>query len=738
VTKTNGPGPLHRVPRPFHLGNLASPEVDADVGPDADGRNNLNTRSAPFAANLDREDDGVRPEQLSFVACAASTIPITIAIGPGAALLLTPTQGLGYLNVWIDGNADGDWADSVTCSNTAGQTIQAHEHIVIDHPVNVNALGPGLHRVFVPTQRVPWSAPVAAWLRVSLSDRPSVKNLTTHGDGRGPVGGFGTGETEDYLWRNPQSRGPDMQVSKRGAFKLGADGTPTVAWLIEYENVGDAPATGSRLTDNLLQAGALPPTKVDYGRAAPPLATSSGYVFLLPTLDPGEGGTVIIEQALDGRLQYTNLATVTMTGDTFAGNDSAMAVLADVAVPPPQIVSPGNGTTCENEVQVAGRAEPGATVHVYVDGVEVGSDVASASGRFSVTVGSLTDGAHSIHAVAELGSARSGPSRSVLVVVDSSLGWSPISLRFIDSSGRVSIPRDSSGRTDETGWGVHLLSGERYTVSVKLCCAETTFALVSLSMSGTLVSMVDPDSDSVFQGVFTNTLPPGDLSAVSLIVHCGGVGISHGDGSMLIDPDGVVYDITTGALLPTSQVTCLAKNEVPSGSAASFEVWPAALYENQINPQVVGSDAHFAFFTPVGTYRLDAQKAGYQRYLSPDLQVISEPVRFDVPLTPIQSAPHYTVTISANGHEPPVLRMPKGSVVTFQNIDDTPHSATTPKSAPLNGKRYNFDSGLLQPGDAYRFKFDNPATYNYSDYNSTSSAVIIVEQPMQYLPMVTR
>ncbi|MEZ4732010.1 MAG: hypothetical protein R3E79_33245 [Caldilineaceae bacterium] len=70
-----------------------------------------------------------------------------------------------------------------------GQT-PAPEHIVIDFPVNVVALGAGLQLLNVPTGLVPWQiTDQPAWVRITLSELPSNKTLNagglSYGDGRG-------------------------------------------------------------------------------------------------------------------------------------------------------------------------------------------------------------------------------------------------------------------------------------------------------------------------------------------------------------------------------------------------------------------------------------------------------------------------------------------------------------------------------------------------------------------------
>jgi hypothetical protein len=136
-------GPLHLRPRPLHLGRLVSFEFEADIGPDVDPTNNI---LPPRGwADKDKADDGLELDKMNFAHCQFHRFPVWITVDPTVIPALEQNDGLAYLNVWVDGNRNGGWADLHQCNDEA-----APEHIVIDHPVNVAALGPGLHRITVP------------------------------------------------------------------------------------------------------------------------------------------------------------------------------------------------------------------------------------------------------------------------------------------------------------------------------------------------------------------------------------------------------------------------------------------------------------------------------------------------------------------------------------------------------------------------------------------------------------
>ena len=213
-------GPSHARPKPFHLGQRVSLEVEADQGLDQDPSNNI--VPAANTPNRDRFDDGANPSVWPLAACQTAVVPVRVFVSPAAAAWFAAQGTPAYVNIWVDGNRDGDWEDGTTCPSGAA----ALEHLTIDHPVNVAALGAGLHTINVPTGPAPWPANLAnqpAWVRVTLSEAKSVKPLTfggiAYGDGRGPAQGFRTGETEDYVLRRDGAAGagPDLQLEMKAS-----------------------------------------------------------------------------------------------------------------------------------------------------------------------------------------------------------------------------------------------------------------------------------------------------------------------------------------------------------------------------------------------------------------------------------------------------------------------------------------------------------------------------------------
>ena len=101
-------------------------------------------------------------------------------------------------------------------------------------------------------------------------------------------------------------------------------------------------------------------------------------------------------------------------------------------------------------------------------------------------------------------------------------------------------------------------------------------------------------------------------------------------GVITIDPDGYVYDAAQGIeeVIQGATVTCDMYDE----DFETWEAWPAGLYDNQVNPQVTGTDGYYAFFVPPGQYRVRATAPGYDSHTSPDIFVIDEIVHYNIPM----------------------------------------------------------------------------------------------------------
>ncbi|MEM7532205.1 MAG: Ig-like domain-containing protein [Chloroflexota bacterium] len=775
-------GPVHLYPRAFHLGQRVSAEAEADRGPDADRRHNLEVSTD--RADHDEEDDGVLVHQLTFTDCTTAVIPIEIFIDPDVIEQLEETDAQGYLNVWVDSNRDGDWDDTSDCPNTT-----ALEHIVIDAPIDVDDLGPGIHTIHVATAEVSWpdnrdKSPT--WIRFTLSELPANKTLTangiSYGDGRGYDAPFMTGETEDYFWRPANlSKGVDLSVSLRGnatrrhlPAKVEQNSATSVAhrveWSIAYKNQGTEVAT------DVIMTGTLPTelTASDVAmeiRTHPEIShTRNGDTmrFDVGTLESQAEGRIVIvagiTNTLDSLPVMTNQVDIRSNEADANDADNRAEDTVNLGLHAPTIIGPGNGTTCNTAVDITGSAVDGAEVDLYVDNVLVTTLTTNVQRQWSHSM-SLTDGTHTIHAIARKtvqdSELTSPASDAMTVIVNSSLFFDPLSLRLIEEDGRVRRPRDANGRTDAEGWQAKLRQNTTYTIMVELCCTNAqASAKMAVPSVGEVDLVYDANHDE-YRGVFTtgghNAGAQNAAESLAISVTCGDAILTYA-GAVLIDPEGVVYDIHSGFEIGGAVVACMETQVVASDAgtttdtAALYSLWNASLYD-QVNPQLTGSNGYFSFFTPAGTYQLVVSRSGYQDYRSGDIVVIDELVRRDVLVTPLVSeAADHTVLIDENGFNPAILSIKPGSIIEWINMDASDHTAT--EDSKTTGTTV-WDSGLLQAGGSYKFQFGTTeGVFTYADaIRPVNTATIVVSsmgievtQPSTdtlsgldiYLPLVTR
>lgn len=244
-------GPTHR-PDHFWLGNTIDVEVDADLSLN---HGNKPGRVYTNILNNGREDiadwdfdDGWDNLFVPMINCETSTLQVRVT----RSALPTTLKQL-WLNVWFDGNRDGDWQDSGDCPASADPLgDKSFEWIVQDWAIDASALPAGSFLdLQIPTKLVYNPNPTPrVWVRFTLSEqrarRPTPVALA---DGRGPAypAFFQVGETEDYLVDGfPQ--GEPIQVSLQHS--IGGEITPTVQigsnaefYFLIQPTTGTMPAT---------------------------------------------------------------------------------------------------------------------------------------------------------------------------------------------------------------------------------------------------------------------------------------------------------------------------------------------------------------------------------------------------------------------------------------------------------------------------------------------------------------
>ncbi|MEO7703905.1 MAG: carboxypeptidase regulatory-like domain-containing protein [Thermoflexales bacterium] len=773
-------GPKHVRPEHFHLGPRVSRERDADLLPDNDIVPNL--RPPANVNDRDRWDDGLMLSSVKFQDCQITNLPIQVFIDPLAKAWMTSTAKLGYINVWVDGNHDGDWQDVAPCQ-TPTNLAAAPEHIVINRPVNPATLALGVNTINVPTSRVPFTT-TEAWLRVTLTTKPISLPLSTsagpvinYSDGRGEL--YRLGETEDYLYRQPspgQTAGSDVWIEKHGApigpraaglcvgnEQCDDNNTDAVEWSLVFGNRGADTATNVDVHDILSGSNSsgwrvakiVTSTNFDVFNAVVevmpggPAASDLVHVHL-NGLPPGNPVRMIIvitrtkpidipmypDPEFARSAPLTNTATITSGNDTSPGNNSASATVV-VAGPllPPVLHGPGDGTVCAGVFTVTGWAIPGSLVQLYADGVPSGTVTATAGGLWWIPVAGLANGPHVLSATSTISAMVSPASNLMNITVDGSLTWSPLSMRFIDAMGGWHRPQDANGRTDVGGWLLALKANAVYTIEVRSCCAGDPNAGISVSFGPTdTVVLTDPDNDGLFTGVYTTgaRTPPSSMTVSAL---CFGI-IKTSDGQVLIDPYGNVTDAISNQLLSGALVT----NYEKQGSL--YAVWDAAAF-SQINPQTTAADGYYSFFTPPGTYQIGVTRSGYQNHRSADIVVTNALVRYDVALYPVVSGLRtVTVLLTEDGPDPAVIKVPPGTVVEFTSMTcckptydvkankkllALPQAVTDPV----------FDSGTLLSGESFLVKYDDLGEFVYQA-GDTIGTVVVENFSLVFLPMIRK
>ena len=193
-----------------------------------------------------------------------------------------------YLNVWYDGNRDGDWEDTDICDFTGGQQARSYEWIVQDFAVDMTQINQGDYvDIPVTTLLVHSAEPRKGhWMRFTLSERQAPRNPQTNlADGRGPSpngqpADFQFGETEDFLQRpdpEGQVQQDDLILQKRViSTTTPVEYADTVTYQIRLKNNGDA-AVQAEIRD-----------EIPYPQHLLPRASGAGVVYVDVTeISPG-------------------------------------------------------------------------------------------------------------------------------------------------------------------------------------------------------------------------------------------------------------------------------------------------------------------------------------------------------------------------------------------------------------------------------------------------------------------
>ena len=217
-------GPVHvRAGEVAFLGSTVTWESEADSGSDQDGR--FNIRPANDTADRDDGDDGVI-FPVSFPHCRWSTFDYTMnVVEPGTDL---------WVNVWCDWNRDGDWDDTIECTQGLAKEWAVQNQLLFDLPA-------GIHRITTPAILAwhPPQGPEEIWMRITLSEQPwkGGSNPGEEGNaGSGPEDKYDIGETEDYYFAPDTSLTVCEDFNGDGVINTSDLITFTTMWLQNCPN----------------------------------------------------------------------------------------------------------------------------------------------------------------------------------------------------------------------------------------------------------------------------------------------------------------------------------------------------------------------------------------------------------------------------------------------------------------------------------------------------------------------
>ena len=295
------------------------------------------------------------------------------------------------------------------------------------------------------------------------------------------------------------------------------------------------------------------------------------------------------------------------------------------------------GVTNQARPALRGSAPTKSIVTIYLDGTELLTTTAAYSGTFAVGLGAdLSAGTHVLTATATnpFDGRTSDPSAPLALTVDSTLHLDPVGVYFTyqhpgSNWTGVRTPRDDNGCAVPGDWSVSLVPGDQTVVHVPVACTENPSVLF-IHGDSNAIPLNDGNGDGWYEGAFT---PSAGENAFSIVVICGG-DTTSASGTLLIDPDGVVYDSAAGLDAPLSDVTVTCERY--ESSLDVWALWDAWNYPyrgmSQINPQETGTNGYYSFMVPAGLYKIKATRQGYLPFTSRVITVTDEPVHLDIPL----------------------------------------------------------------------------------------------------------
>ncbi len=464
-----------------------------------------------------------------------------------------------------------------------------------------------------------------------------------------------------------------------------------------------------------------------------------------------------------GHLSY-NLAN----GDSGQINFQNSGKVPARPVFPPVLLSPENGEMCldaNHQLNAYGLASAGSTVQLFENGLLKASVTATSAGEFNIDWNSAMTYTRSVTIytiTCEAGAGCSKPSRSIHLEYPKG-NWCPQRSFWegtVNGTHYIYHFLNARGTYATNDFQIPGVNGFSNTLlHLYSCCQGSVNPFIVLA-DGKKYTTAESHTGHWW------TFNIQGAHDVTISSNCSGGGASKPDsvsyGVVLIDPDGFVFDQAKGGAYdplsgmyspnqPLPGITVTAYYSAPEWN--SWIPWPAHLFNNQANPQVTGANGYFAFFTPPGLYYLEATgKNGYQSWRSPVIEVITQVVHMNAPLSWYPTAaPALRIKVTPSGLSMPDVTVRVNSSIEWQVfIDDftTPEALTGLTANPLQRLLSVFnpltnpagwDSGMLVPGRIFRRQFTTPGVFNYTDGFGHSGKVTVLDSYWQiYLPKVNK
>ncbi|MFQ5460948.1 MAG: hypothetical protein ACE5EL_09155, partial [Anaerolineae bacterium] len=241
---------------------------------------------------------------------------------------------------------------------------------------------------------------------------------------------------------------------------------------------------------------------------------------------------------------------------------------------------------------------------------------------------------------AEAGGATSGISDFVGFSVDPTLFIDPTGMfvRYDLDGIRYTQPLyDPTGCANVQGgeWDIRVHPdtqdpnvGATTTLHVPIDCPSGT-PQATLRYGGADIAM-----DLGADGVATAAFEPGRGGILALDVTCGAAERSFALGTVSVEYDGFVYN--AGSFLAEPALDRVAGATVSlftlNATGSNWILWGADAAFGQTNPQVTGPFGWYGFYPPPGTYRVEVVHPDYPRYVSPPVEITSQPFMVTVGL----------------------------------------------------------------------------------------------------------